>query len=69
MEKQAIKVDGMSCEHCISAITKVVGVLPGVFDVAVDLASKTVTVTYDPSLATLGKIKHEIDEQGFDVID
>jgi copper chaperone len=68
MAKSIIKVDGMSCEHCVKAITKAVGALLGVDTVTVDLEAKTVTVEHDPNVATLDKIKFEIDDQGYDVI-
>jgi copper chaperone len=68
MEKTAIKVDGMSCEHCVNAITKAVEALPGIASVAVSLAEKSVAVEYDSSKITLDKIKGEIEEQGYDVL-
>jgi len=68
MEKTALKVEGMSCEHCVNAITKAVGGLPGVANVAVDLSGGTVAVEYDPATNSLEDIKNEIDDQGFDVV-
>ncbi|MDR1131227.1 MAG: copper ion binding protein [Oscillospiraceae bacterium] len=62
-----LSVDGMSCDHCVKAITKAVAALPGVADVAVDLKAKTVTVEHDATLPP-DKIKYEIEEQGYDVI-
>lgn len=63
-----LKVDGMSCEHCVKAVTKAAGSLPGVESVAVDLKGKTVTVEYDPDKTPLEKIKSEIEEQGYEII-
>jgi copper chaperone len=40
-----IKVKGMSCQHCVAAVTKAVAGLPGVSNVEVDLASGR--VSYD----------------------
>jgi copper chaperone len=40
-----IKVKGMSCEHCVAAVTKAVAGLPGVSNVKVNLASGR--VSYD----------------------
>jgi copper chaperone len=40
-----IKVKGMSCGHCVSAVTKAMQSLPGVRQVQVDLASGR--VSYD----------------------
>jgi len=40
-----IKVKGMSCAHCVAAMTKAVASLPGVTNVKVDLAEGR--VSYD----------------------
>ena len=37
-------VDGMSCAHCVAAVTSEVGQVPGVDAVDVDLATKLVRV-------------------------
>ena len=29
MEKTILNVNGMSCEHCVRAVTKAVGAVPG----------------------------------------
>jgi copper chaperone len=68
MEKTVFGVEGMSCEHCVNAITKSVKALPGIAKIAVDLAAKSVVVEYDSSQTTLDKIKDEIEEQGYDVL-
>lgn len=68
METTVINVEGMSCEHCVRAITTAVGDLDGVDEVAVDLAKMTATVTYDIEKVSLGKIIDEIEDQGYDVL-
>ena len=68
MKVAVLKVDGMSCEHCVKAITKAVGALNGVGNVQVDLKAKTVSVEHDPEQAPLDKIKAEIEDQGYDVL-
>jgi copper chaperone len=68
MSKAVLKVEGMSCEHCVKAITGTVSVLPGVTSVAVDLGGKTVTIEHDPAQSPLDKIKSEIEDQGYDVV-
>lgn len=68
MEKTVVNVEGMSCEHCVKAVSGAVGALPGIGGVSVDLKGKTVTVEYDPSQSPLEKIKEAIEDQGFDVV-
>jgi copper chaperone len=68
MSKTVIKVDGMSCEHCVKAVSGAAGGVAGVTSVAVDLDSGDVTLEYDGSDATLSKVKAEIEEQGYDIV-
>jgi copper chaperone len=69
MAKTVINVDGMACEHCVKAITGAVSALSGVSAVAVDLSAKTVTVDHNPDEASEEKIKAEIEDQGYDVVE
>lgn len=56
-------VPGMSCGHCVEAITGEVGKVDGVTEVAVDLDTKLVTVAGGDHDAIVAAI----DEAGFDV--
>jgi copper chaperone len=60
------KVEGMSCEHCVNAITSEVTAVAGVMAVGVDLAAGTVTVAGDG--ADDGAIRAAIDEAGYAVV-
>lgn len=62
-----IEVEGMSCSHCENSIKKAVGALAGVEKVAVDLATKKVTVEFDPEKVTGKAIFDAIEDQGYDV--
>lgn len=68
MGKNSIQVEGMSCEHCVKAITRAVEALPGIREVAVDLEAGTVAVEHDSVQSPLEKIMFEIEEQGYDVM-
>ncbi|MDR1831897.1 MAG: copper ion binding protein [Fusobacteriaceae bacterium] len=67
MTKSVLNVEGMSCQHCVKAVTEAVSAIPGVSDVAVSLEKKTVTFTHDPEKAPLKKIADEIEDIGYDV--
>lgn len=56
MITQSYTVEGMTCGHCAAAVTREVGAVDGVSDVAVDVAAKTVTVTaaHEPVDAVIG---------------
>ncbi len=42
-----LKINGMKCHNCAGRVEQEVKLLAGVYEVAVDLAAKTATVTYD----------------------
>ena len=65
MSTRTYTVDGMSCQHCVNAVTGEVAQVAGVGDVAVDLDAKTVTVTGDP--LDDAAIRAAIDEAGYAV--
>jgi copper chaperone len=44
-EQRTFNVTGMSCEHCVAAVSAEVGELPGVGSVDVDLASGALVVS------------------------
>lgn len=67
MENITLKVNGMSCSHCIKAIEGSVGELNGIDTVKVNLNTGTVNVLFNPALVTLAKIKETIDDQGYEV--
>jgi copper chaperone len=60
------RVDGMSCEHCVVAVTGEVGDVAGVHAVDVDLASKLVRVSGAGIDDTA--VVAAIDEAGYDAV-
>ncbi|GGK16777.1 copper chaperone CopZ [Caldalkalibacillus thermarum] len=68
MKEVTLKVEGMSCAHCVSAVEKSVGALEGVSDVKVNLDQGLVEVKFDDSIVSVEKIKETIDDQGYDVV-
>jgi copper chaperone len=68
MANAVLKVEGMSCNHCVHSIEGALNKLPGVEWVKVSLAEKDVTVEFKDAEVTLTKIKNTIEEQGYDVL-
>lgn len=61
-------VKGMSCNHCVNAVTSALKELSGVHTVSVDLASGHVTISYEETAVDLDKMKEAIEEAGYDVV-
>ncbi|MBP1154661.1 MULTISPECIES: copper ion binding protein [unclassified Paenibacillus] len=66
MQQTTLKVEGMSCNHCVNSIEKALKQLGA--EGKVDLGGKSVTVDYDESKLTLETIKEAIEDQGYDVV-
>ena len=61
-------VAGMTCSHCVQAVTSEISELPGVSAVEVDLASGAVTVTSAAPLAA-DEVRAAVDEAGYELAD
>jgi copper chaperone CopZ len=59
-------VKGMTCSHCVNAVTEELTGLPGVEGVQVDLASGGVTVTSTAPL-TDDAVRAAVDEAGYEL--
>jgi copper chaperone len=66
MAKITLNVKGMSCNHCVAAVTKAANDVAGVKRVKVDLKSGEVSFEY-PDDNALGQVKAAITEEGFEV--
>jgi len=66
MSTASYTVTGMTCGHCVSAVTEEVSGLPGVTDVRVDLASGGLTVTSDTPLDD-DAVRAAVEEAGYEV--
>jgi copper chaperone CopZ len=59
-------VVGMTCGHCVNAVTEEVSAVPGVTAVDVDLDSGGLTVTGDAE-ADDGAVRAAVEEAGYQV--
>lgn len=66
MSNVTLKVQGMSCGHCVNAVEGAVSKLGAT--AKVDLASSSVVVEFDESKVALSAIKEAIEDQGYDVV-
>ena len=61
-------ITGMTCQHCVSAVTQEVGGLDGVTDVEVDLDSGRLRVTSTGPLDAAA-VRAAVDEAGYEIFD
>ncbi|TVT25606.1 heavy-metal-associated domain-containing protein [Amycolatopsis acidiphila] len=66
MTQTSYTVTGMTCEHCVKAVTEEVGRIEGVESVAVDLPSGALTVVSSGELSD-DAVRAAVDEAGYQV--
>lgn len=59
-------VQGMTCDHCAGAVTEEVTKIPGVTDVAVDVAAGRLTVTSSEPVPA-SAVTEAVEEAGYEV--
>lgn len=66
MTEHRFQVPGMSCAHCEHAVKSELLKVDGVWDVDVNLDSKTVVVKHDAVVNT-GAMREAIEEAGYEI--
>lgn len=66
MTNLTLKVEGMSCNHCVNSIEGAMKELGA--SGKVNLAGKEVTVEFDESKLSVEAIKEAIEDQGYEVV-
>ncbi|WP_171110570.1 MULTISPECIES: heavy-metal-associated domain-containing protein [Streptomyces] len=67
MVQKVYGVKGMTCAHCVQAVSSELSGLPGVEDVQVDLPSGQVTVTSEQPLDP-SAVAAAVDEAGYELV-
>ena len=65
-EQITIAVKGMTCASCVSHVTNALEDVPGVEDVAVNLATEKAVVDMDPELVTPTVLADALDDAGYE---
>ncbi|PCI41262.1 MAG: copper-translocating P-type ATPase [Moraxellaceae bacterium] len=65
MNKDTINVYGMTCNHCVKAVTLALQKVAGVDSVSVSLDQESATLIYNENIVSLSRLKNEIIEEGF----
>ena len=67
MATETISVPEIHCDHCKSSIEGALASIGGVEGANVDIAARTVTVTYDDASVNHSDLVEAIEQQGYEV--
>jgi copper chaperone len=67
MDRMTMKIEGMSCGHCVGAVTGALKSVEGVSVERVEIGSAT--LAYDPAATSADRIVQAIEDEGYQVLD
>jgi copper chaperone len=65
--KKKMRIEGMSCDHCVNHIKNALEEIDGVTEIFVDLDSKTATFNATDDVKDYD-LKRAVEEAGYDVV-
>ncbi len=68
MMRKVLKVEGMTCQHCVQTVSEAVTKMAGIQKVEVSLEEKEVIVDFDESETKTEDISAQIVEAGFEIV-
>jgi copper ion binding protein len=68
MATTTLKIQGMTCNHCVMRVAKALKATAGVQDAQVDLQKGQAVVTYDEARVSLDKLSFAVAEAGYKVV-
>jgi len=67
MAMSTLKVQGMTCNHCVMRVAKAIKSIPGVQDAQVDLQKAQAVITYDDAKVSPEKFSAAVLDAGYKV--
>lgn len=67
MATKTLKVQGMTCNHCVMRVAKALRAIPGVQDAKVDLQKAEAIVSYEEAKVSAEKLSAAVVEAGYKV--
>jgi copper chaperone len=68
MTKKTLKIQGMTCNHCVMRVAKALKAVPGVRDAQVDLQKAEAAVTFDETKVDTAKLSTAVVDAGYKVV-
>ena len=63
--KKKLSVEGMTCQHCVKRVAKIIEKAPGVSDVQVSLENREAVFTCEQTVTAIDEIVKAINDFGF----
>lgn len=65
MIQETLKIEGMSCDHCVMRAGRAIASVKGVIEVDVNLRNEEAIVNFEETITTIEEIKTAVREAGY----
>lgn len=65
MDRMTLKIEGMSCGHCVGAVRRALDAVPGVE--VEEVAIGEARIAFDPATTSTAAITEAIEDEGYQV--
>ena len=65
VSETTLRIDGMTCQHCVMRVKKALGLLPGVTESTADIG--TAKIAYDETRLRKEDLKKAVENAGYKV--
>ena len=69
LDKVTLPIGGMTCAACVMHVENGLKDVPGVLNVAVNLATERATIEFVPGAVTIADFKRAVEDTGYEVLD
>jgi len=64
MNRNVLKIEGMTCDHCVHTLEKAISAVPGVEKAEVNLKQKSAVITSD-RLIDMSNVLFAVEQEGY----
>ncbi len=68
MTKKTLKIQGMTCNHCVMRVQKALKGVAGVQDAMVDLGKSEASITFDEGKVNVDTLSTAVVDAGYKVV-
>jgi len=65
MIRETLKIEGMSCDHCVMRAGRAIASVKGVIEVDVNLRNEEAIVNFEETITNIEEIKIAVREAGY----
>jgi len=67
--KKTLEIKGMTCEHCVKRVSKIIGGFDGISDISVDLQRMEAAFECNPNQIDIDSIVKAINDFGYSALE